>query len=731
MGFLEKKINQFKLYIYNYMDLAEDAPGVRDKINGDFIDKIFHENMHNIVAGSGAVVLFYTMLLFFNHDWKLHLWGVVNLIFYFMRYSLFRIYKTGSFLGFKRKEVRLSDIEIMFTGAFLGLSFAYLGYLVSNPPYEINAQYGMFFGYSLFFTGCLIINSNAPIWTIPLTVCSIVPLSLILILKGGVFIAAGVVLSYYSIFVFIVSMRSYGNSYNNYFLNTQNMRYLEDMGDSKIKLEALVNDLERKNAQLIVEVSLRKETENKLQKLASMDVLTGVTNRVSLDEKIKRAIQNAKRTETLVGIFFIDLDRFKFINDTFGHAIGDELLKAVAKRLEQSLRSSDEISRIGGDEFVLVFTNVFNLEGFLNIAQNLLILLEKPYQINKKLITSYVSMGISVFPQNGDNSEGLLRDADTAMYRAKEIGGNSFLFYSEDMNHAMMRRLKIEGLIQYALANDGFNFFIQPIFCLKTGKIVSAEALIRFKDSISDEFGYIGPDEFIPVAEDAGLITKIGVWGIIEACRIISKWQLLGVKPIHITLNISVKHLVDPHFLEDLTTSLTSSGVDPCLLCLEITETQAIQNREFVQDVLEKIVALGISLSIDDFGTGHSNFCYLRELPVSKIKIDRSFLMGWEVNKNSKALVKAIISVSKALSLEVVAEGVETFEQLEFLKKNKCDFAQGYYFSRPVSEEVFFQLVEKRCFGEDYSQAVLLEKIETSVSSVGIVDEGGARRPLH
>ena len=720
MIFLKKTVNRFKTFLYKYMGFTEDEPGVCDKINDQFIDVVFHNNIHNIIAGSVAICLFYVVLLCFNFDWRLHVWGIVNIFFYFVRYAILRIYVSGSFLCITRKNARLSDVEIMFTGVFLGASFAYLGYLVSTSPYEITAQYGVFFGYLLFFTGSLMLNSNVPIWTIPLTVCSIIPLTLILILNGGVFIVAGIVLFYYSIFVFIVSMRTYRQNYNACLLSLQNARYLVDVRDSKARLESSVNDLQKNNAKLIAEVRLRKEAEKKLQKLASIDVLTGVTNRSALDEKIKRAIRNAKRTQTLVGVFFIDLDRFKFINDTFGHAIGDELLKSVANRLTECLRSTDEISRIGGDEFVLLFTNVYGFEDFLNIAQNILILLEQPYHIQEKLIMSHVSMGISVFPQNGDSSEGLLRDADTAMYRAKEMGGNSFLFYSEDMNHIMMRRLKIEGLIQYCLDKKGFKFLFQSIICIETGKIVSAEVLIRFNDSIVDEFGYIGPDEFIPIAEDVGLITKIGVWGIIEVCHVLSKWQQLGYESIKIALNISVKHLVDPHFLKNLAASVTSSGIDPSLLILEITESQAIENREFVENILEKVVALGISLSIDDFGTGHSNFCYLRELPVSKIKIDRSFFMGWDTNKNAKALVEAIISVSKALSLEVVAEGVETLEQLKFLKSKKCNFAQGYYFSRPVSEEVFLQLVEQGSFyGEGRKHhPLILERME-AIGDVG------------
>ncbi len=710
MYFMQKKINQFKDYLCDYLKLDGDIPAVRDKINNRFVELVFHDNARGIFAGILAIGIIYIPLLFFNYDYKLHVWLFFCFCIYLLRYFVYRVYKRGAFLGFTRTSPRLSDIEVIVIGILIGLSCCSLVFITATNAYSPYSQYISICGVILFYSASLTLNSNVPIWYTPFALSSMTPIIMFLFLKGGYFIFASVILFYYSVFIYFMTLRTYRLNYESYFLRYQNTQYLEELEGAKSELEKSVQNLQKNNKKLSLEVSRRKQAEKNIRKLASIDVLTGVTNRVSLEEKMKRAIQNAQRTKKMVGVFFVDLDRFKFINDTFGHETGDELLKEVANRLSQCLRTTDDILRIGGDEFILLVTNVSTLEDLFIVAQNILIAMEKPYLLRGKMIVSEVSIGISSYQQNAQTPEDLIRDADVAMYRAKEINGSSFIFFTNEMNDVMVRRIKIEKWLQNALDEDGFQFFYQPIVCLKSGKVVSAELLLRFDNSSHEDLGFVGPAEFIPIAEKMGLMYKIGTWGIEEACRILKRWQNSGRPEFPVALNVSTKHLVDPNFLSHLKDAIKDSQINPALLELEITETQAIENQEFVENILKVVVGMGLRLSIDDFGTGHSNFCYLRELPVTKIKIDQSFLAGWDNDQNTQSLVQAIISISKALNLEVIAEGVETIEQLEFLKANGCDLAQGYYFCKPIPEADFLAWMDQRAAdqGGELSQRINL-----------------------
>lgn len=688
-------IKKFQDYLYAHLGLSGGKPKVREQINNEFVDYVFHTNSKNIILGSSCMTLVYVTLLIGESTISLHIWLISTYIYYSARYVHLQCYNKGQFLGIKWKTKRLSDLYVALNGSILGLLSAVLYYIVSSPPYSSLSELIVILAILIFTTAALSLNSNLPLWCFAYIFSLILPMDIIMISKGGIYIMGGLIIGYYGFFIYKINLKYYLLYYSSSLYKYENKKYLEELHASQAQLKQLVEDLKKNNKELTSEVHLRKKVEKKIRRLASTDILTGVTNRISLEEEMLKAIQNARRTNTIVGVLFIDLDRFKYINDTFGHGVGDELLKAVATRLTNSIRSTDQISRIGGDEFVLLLTNIHTPEALLATAQNILMTLDKPYQIEEKSIISNISMGISFYPQNGDDPENLIRDADVAMYSAKEIGGNSLSFFTQEMNEFMDRRLKVERMLQKAIEINGFQFLFQPIVCLKTGIIISAEVLIRFQDFITKDTGYIGPSEFIPIAEDTRMISKIGVWGIEEVCRILKRWDQLGYNNLKIALNISVKHVIEPNFISQLTSIVISSGINPSLLILEITETQDIENREFVKTILEKVTEMGIKLSVDDFGTGHSNFCYLRELPISKIKIDRSFMKEWNLNKNAKPLIDAIISVSKALSLEAVAEGVETLEQLEFLKKKNCGYAQGYYFSKPLSEEDFLTQVER------------------------------------
>lgn len=706
---MQEKIDVLREMVCDRLELAMGDSYIRQKIHDRFVDMIFHENMHGVVSGIIAMLMFYVFLLLFDHDWKVHVWILANLAIYFGRFAAVQLYNHGRFLGIKYDGFRLSDVNVAATGVMIGLSCTTLLMIVFSESYGIASKYIVTFGLMLFFSGSLMLNSNIPIWFIPYTFFSAIPMILLLLSQGGIFMITGVSLVYYFLFMFVMSMKAFRLNFESYFLRYQNERFMKELENSKAQLEHVVDDLKRNNKNLTQEVRLRKSAEKKIRKMASIDVLTGVTNRISLEERMLQAIAQAQRTKTMVGIFFVDIDRFKFINDTYGHVIGDELLRSVANRLSQCVRSTDEVSRIGGDEFVLLLTNVMRAEDILSMAQNILTVLEKPYTIKGKNIVSNVSIGISFYPQNGGVPEDLIRNADVAMYQAKQVPGNSFFFFTSEMNEVMARRLHVEKMLQRAIQNDEFQFYFQPIISLSTGKIVAAELLVRFAENLMREEGDIGPSDFIPVAEDIGLIGKIGLWGVEETCRILKKWENTPLSfEIDLALNISIKHLIDPNFFDDIKSRIDKYQINPHRLVLEITESQAIENKTFVRNVLEKIAGLGVRLSIDDFGTGHSNFSYLLELPVSKIKIDRSFLKeigkkNGVKKKDREHLVQAIISVSKALGLETVAEGVETMDQFLFLREQNCDYVQGYLFSKPVPEEVFLSLIQEESFDNQFN----------------------------
>ncbi|MFH1080753.1 MAG: EAL domain-containing protein [Pseudomonadota bacterium] len=438
------------------------------------------------------------------------------------------------------------------------------------------------------------------------------------------------------------------------------------------------------------DITERKRAEDRIQYLATHDVLTNLPNRLMFSQLLNHAIQAAHRYKRQLAVFFIDLDRFKIINDTLGHDAGDQLLQKIAARLRQSLRMVDIIARLGGDEFVILIEEVNDLEQVATVARNILSNAMKPMTIMGEECRVTASIGISSYPNDGVDEQSLMKNADIAMYFAKEEGKNNYQFYSKDIKHQSIERLTIETNLRQALQRNELSLHYQAKLDFKTGAITGVEALLRWQNP---SLGSVTPMQLIPVAEETGLIVPIGRWVLKTACAQNVAWQHQGLPPVCMAVNLSLRQLTDGGLLEDIRTALEDSGMDSNLLELEITESMVMHNPKRMIKVLSKIKDMGVRLAIDDFGTGYSSLSQLKHFPVDTLKVDRSFIRNIPDNSGEKAITEAIIAMGKTLRLTVVAEGVETQEQMDFLKERSCDEMQGFYFSKPVLPEQFADLL--------------------------------------
>ncbi len=377
---------------------------------------------------------------------------------------------------------------------------------------------------------------------------------------------------------------------------------------------------------------------------------------------------------------FLDLDRFKVVNDTLGHAIGDELLRHVAHRLAGCVRVGDTVCRFSGDEFVLIVNDLAEAEDARLIAQKVLQAFADPFRVGGHEIFVSTSIGISMYPTDCEDEEALLKDADAAMYRAKESGRNNFQFYTREMNARAMYRLKLENSLRHALERGEFRLHYQPKACLHTGRVTGVEALLRWE---RPDHGLVPPADFVPLLEDTGLIVPVGEWVIAEACRQIAAWRASGREPVSIAINISARQFAARNLGEIVKRVLDEHGADPRYIELELTESLLMVNTEEAVRTLEYLKSMGLRLSIDDFGTGYSSLSYLKRFPIDALKIDRSFIDEITTDVGDATITRAVIGMAHNLGLKVVAEGVETEEQISFLSANGCDEAQGYYFARP------------------------------------------------
>jgi|HubBroStandDraft_6_1064221.scaffolds.fasta_scaffold22707_3 diguanylate cyclase (GGDEF)-like protein/PAS domain S-box-containing protein len=425
---------------------------------------------------------------------------------------------------------------------------------------------------------------------------------------------------------------------------------------------------------------------------AQHDFLTGMPNRMLLNDRVNQAIAWAQRNAKKVAVLFLDLDGFKHINDSLGHPTGDKLLQSIAKRLVDCVRGSDTVSRQGGDEFVVLLTEVGLSEDAAITARRMLQTVAEAHSIDQHDLHVTTSIGVSVFPDDGSDAETLIKNADTAMYQAKENGRQSYQFFKPAMNVRAVERQSIEESLRRALEREEFMVHYQPKVKLSTGQISGAEALIRWKHPVR---GLVPPGDFIPIAEDCGLIVPIGNWVLREACKQACTWAREGLPTITMAVNISAMEFRDEDFLDGVFRILQETGLDPKSLELELTESVLMKRAESTQSILKTLRASGVQMAVDDFGTGYSSLSYLRKFPIDALKIDQSFIRQITTAPDETTIVTAVISMGRSLKLRVVAEGVETQEELAFLQARQCDEAQGYYFSRPVLPEQFAKLLEK------------------------------------
>jgi len=437
---------------------------------------------------------------------------------------------------------------------------------------------------------------------------------------------------------------------------------------------------------VIEDITERKRSEEKIIQLANYDNLTGLPNRRLLMNFINQTITLVGRRALYAAVLFIDLDRFKLINDTLGHSAGDELLKEVAERLKKCVRLSDIVGRLGGDEFIALLPDIEQFEDVIIICKRIYSIFEIPVKLGDHEVSVMTSIGISIYPTDGDDGDTLLRKADVAMYRAKSDGKSCYRFYSESMSHQGSDRLRLENRLRRAVDRGEMYINYQPQVDINTGKICGAEALLRWHDG---EHGMISPKEFIPVAEESGLIIPIGEWILRTACTHAKSWQDKGLNCVKLSVNISLRQFIQKDFAHMVGRILKETGLDANYLELELTESVVMDNAEAVVKILGELKETGVRLAIDDFGTGYSSLIYLKLMPIDIIKIDQSFVRDMAVNVNDAAICDAIIRLAKSLNLEVIAEGVETMEQIELLKRLDCCNIQGYVVSKPLKAEDF------------------------------------------
>ncbi|MGK7933098.1 MAG: EAL domain-containing protein [Microcystaceae cyanobacterium] len=443
----------------------------------------------------------------------------------------------------------------------------------------------------------------------------------------------------------------------------------------------------------LFDISERKQFEQKLTYHAFHDTLTGLPNRNWFDEQLEIAIAQAKRKETSLAIMFIDLDCFKNINDTLGHSIGDIVLEKFSQRLNNCVRTGDIVARWGGDEFTLILGNIQNAEDSVHLAQRILAGMKPPIEVNEHQLYVKCSIGIAIYPQDGLDRETLVKNADAALYRAKERGRNHYRFYSSTMTSKASLLLKLENLLHDALKNDEFTLNYQPQLHLKHQKITGMEALLRW---YHPELGQVSPLKLIPLAEKTDLIFPLGEWVLKTACEQNCAWQKAGFSPVPISVNFSPRQFQHPHLVEMVQQTLEKTGMDPQWLEVEVTENTIMQNAELALEMMQGLKALGVNLSMDDFGTGYSSLSYLQKYPFHTLKIDQSFVQNLQDKPQDEAIISAIIALGRSFHLRVIAEGVETLQQLEILRRLHCEEIQGFWFSRPLPTENATQLLAQR-----------------------------------
>jgi diguanylate cyclase (GGDEF)-like protein/PAS domain S-box-containing protein len=443
----------------------------------------------------------------------------------------------------------------------------------------------------------------------------------------------------------------------------------------------------------IIDITERKSAEEQVKHLAFHDALTGLPNRLLFNDRLSIALAQARRSGEKLVTLFLDLDRFKVINDSLGHAAGDELLRRVAERLQANVRAGDTVARLGGDEFIILLTRISSEANGSKVAAKFLQNVRNPFSVQERNVFITTSVGVSMYPNDGLDPETLIQNADVALYRAKEEGRDNYQLYAPAMNARALQRLSLENRLRQALPNEELILHYQPIVDVPSGRVCGAEALLRWRHP---ELGLLPPSEFITLAEISGLIVPIGHWVLKTACEQAREWQAMGYPHLRVSVNLSPRQFQQANLVSQVTGSLAASGIDAGSLDLEITESSAMQNAELTINTLLEFKRLGVSISLDDFGTGYSSLNYLKRFPIDRVKLDQSFVRDMTRSPEDAAIVRAVISMAHTLNLVVVAEGVETEDQLAFLRHHRCDEIQGFLFSPPVEAVEFRKLLLRK-----------------------------------
>lgn len=474
----------------------------------------------------------------------------------------------------------------------------------------------------------------------------------------------------------ILDIRKNGEVFPSY----HNMKVVKDSHGNVVQYISVFSDITEK-----------KRAEESIKYLAHFDQLTGLHNRVLFKDRLDHALLRAKRNKSIVVLLFIDLDRFKYVNDTLGHDAGDQLLINVSTILKNSVRAQDTVSRLGGDEFTVILEDVAQPADSAIVANKIISAVEEPFTIFDQEVVIGSSIGISVFPDNAETPEEMVKNADIAMYYAKESGRNQHQFYTQDLADKSSNKFFMENRLRRAIDNNEFEVYYQPQVSINNAKIIGAEALVRW---IDPEQGIVSPSVFIPIAEESGLIEQLGLCVLQTACEQAAKWCRNIDPDFCISVNLSSKQLATGNIFDAVQTTLKKNNLSSANLELEITESAIMENPEGGIAQLERIRELGVSIAIDDFGTGYSSLSYLKRLPITRVKIDRAFIQDAHINKDDEMIVNAIIMMSKSLALRVIAEGVEHEEHLEYLKRSGCEDYQGFYFSKPIPATEFEVLLQ-------------------------------------
>lgn len=446
-------------------------------------------------------------------------------------------------------------------------------------------------------------------------------------------------------------------------------------------------------AAIIRDITERKQDEERILRQATFDGLTGLPNRALFLDRLGQSLKAVSRAEKKLGLMFIDLDGFKLVNDTHGHDMGDGLLREAATRISQSVRDGDTVARLGGDEFTVIMPNLSDAKDATVVAQRILDALASPFDLDGAESFVSGSIGITVFPDDAETANDLLKNADAAMYRAKDMGKANYQFYTADLNALVAERLKIKNGLVMALERDEFQLFYQPKLTLGSQQIESVEALMRWENP---ELGSVSPVDFIPVLEETGMVVEVGEWAIREACLQHRRWMDAGLAPVRVAVNLSARQLREISFVSVLRRLLDETGVGPEGIEIEITESMIMSDKDAAITALTELHELGVCVAMDDFGTGYSSLSYLRQFPIDTIKIDRSFVSDITSNSDDAEIIRTIINMGRTLNKKIVAEGVETEEQLALLAEYNCDQVQGYLISRPVPGEDLTDMLREK-----------------------------------